>query len=326
MTEGKDNINPHRSRNVTDLPKTPKTTFTDRQLREVFEGGTGEADPLVEMKRICSVLLPGDGDSFLEQIHNDLNLIFSGVFQGFKESHVKYHDLRHTRNVTLATIRLFHGLHCEAIELSPDIIQLGILCAYFHDTGMLLTETDEERSGAAYLKCHEERSISFARQYLHDHGFPASYSENCETVINCTNLTIEPEDIDFASSELELAGHVLGTADILAQMADRCYLECLPLLYLEQRDAGIQRHPSSLALMRQTTSFYHLVIEKRLRQGFKNRCTAMRTHFREWWHVDKDLYMEFIEKNIKYLEDVLRKYDSGEGELKLYLRRQHPKL
>ena len=325
MTEGKDNINPPRSGNVADRRDSPATPFTNRYLREVFEGGN-EADPLVEMKRICSVLLPDDGGAFLEQIHSDLNRIFSGEFQGFKESHVKYHDLRHTRNVTLATIRLFHGLHCEALVLPPDILKLGILCAYFHDTGMLLTQEDEEPSGAAYLKCHEERSIAFARQYLHDHGFPALYSENCEAVINCTNLTLEPEDIEFASPELELAGHVLGTADILAQMADRCYLECLPLLYLEQRDAGIQRHPSSLALMRQTTSFYHLVIEKRLRQGFNNRCRAMRTHFREWWHLDTDLYMAFIDKNIRYLEEVLQRYDSGEGELMLYLRRQQPKL
>lgn len=324
MTEGKNNINPHRLRDESARLETPATLFTDRRLREILEGGTG-TDPLEEMKRICSVLLPGGSATFLEQLHADLSRIFDGDFQGFRESHVKYHDLRHTRNVTLATVRLFHGLYREAVVLSPDIIKLGILCAYFHDTGMLLTEEDVEHSGAAYLKCHEQRSIAFARHYLHDHGFPAFYSDNCEAVINCTNLTLDPEDIAFASTEIELVGHVLGTADILAQMADRYYLECLPLLYLEQRDAGIQRHPSSLALMRQTTTFYHLVIEKRLRQGFKNRCAAMRTHFREWWQLDNDLYLEFIEKNIRYLEDVIHRHDSGEGDLKLYLRRQQPK-
>jgi hypothetical protein len=36
--------------------------------------------------------------------------------------------------------------------------------------------------------------------------------------------------------------------------------------------------------------------------------------------------MAFIDKNIRYLEEVLQRYDSGEGELMLYLRRQQPKL
>lgn len=161
---------------------------------------------------------------------------------------------------------------------------------------------------------------------MHDHGFPSAYLDNCESIINCTNLTLEPEDLTFESEEIRLAGYTLGTADILAQMADRYYLECLPLLYMEQQDAGIQRHPSSLALMRQTTSFYREVIERRLHQGFKDTCRFMRSHFRERWQLDRDLYMEFIEKNIHYLEDVLRRHDNGEGDLKLYLRRHQPKL
>lgn len=294
-------------------------------LRNVFEGGP-VGNPLPEIQKICSEIASEDISSFIDQVHNDLTSIFSGNFLDFRESFVKYHDLRHTRNVTLATVRLFHGLSCEGVAMKTDLIKLGILCAYFHDTGMLLTEGDEAQSGAAYLKCHEERSIAFIRKYMQKIGFPKFGIQSCEAIINCTNLTIEPEDIQFESQELETVGHVLGTADILAQMADRYYLECLPLLYNEQLDAGIQQHPSSLALMRQTTHFYHKVIEKRLKQGFNNVCGSMQTHFKEWWQLDKNLYLEFIEKNINYLEDVVQKYDSGEGEFREYLRRKQPKI
>ncbi len=321
MTEGQKNTqsgDPERQ-------ATEMSTLSDRQLREIFEGGK-DANPLTEMKRIFSAIASEGNDTFLEKIHVDLNKIFAGRFQGFRESHVKYHDLRHTRNVALATLRLFHGLHCEGVDLPLDVIKLGLICAYFHDTGMLLTIKDAELSGAAYLKCHEERSIAFTRRYLQENDYPTAYSDNCEAVINCTNLTIEPHDIAFDSLEIKLIGQVLGTADILAQMADRYYLECLPLLYLEQQDAGIQQHPSSLALMRQTTSFYHEVIEKRLHQAFDRRCDAMRTHFRQWWQVDEDLYLTFIHKNIEYLEDVILWHDRGQGDLSLYLRRQQPKL
>lgn len=325
MNHGQENTHNHLPKSNPDQEGQTVRKFSERQLRAIFEGGN-DANPLEEMQQIFSAIVPAGGTDFLEKVHVDLTRIFSGNFQGFRKSHVKYHDLRHTRNVAFATIRLFHGLHCESIVLPPDVIKLGVLCAYFHDTGMLLTVRDSELSGAAYLKCHEERSITFARQYIRDHGFPTAYMENCAAIINCTNLTVEPRDITFKSAEMEIAGHVLGTADVLAQMADRYYLECLPLLYMEQRDAGIQQHPSSLALMRQTTKFYHEVIEKRLHQAFKDRCEAMRTHFREWWQLDKDLYMEFINRNIKYLEDVVQRYDSGAGDLKRYLRRQQPKL
>ncbi len=305
--------------------RTSASIVSNQQLREIFEGGN-DANPLSEMQEIIAAIIPGCDEAFLARIHADMNGIFAGTQRGFRESQVKYHDLRHTRSVALATLRLFHGLHCEGVALPPDILRLGIICAYFHDTGMLLTVSDSAPSGAAYLKNHEQRSVAFLRQYMRDHGFPRAYLDNCEPIINCTNLTIDPHELSFESPEIELAGFVLGTADILAQMADRYYLECLPLLYMEQQDAGIQRHPSPLALMRQTTAFYHEVIEQRLHKGFKETCRFMRVHFRERWRLDRDLYMEFIDKNIRYLEDVLRWHDSGEGDLHLYLRRRQPPI
>jgi len=306
-------------------PQKLARQVSNREIRRIFEGGT-DANPLEEMQVILAAIIPDCPENFLERVHKDMNGIFSGQLRGFRESQVKYHDLRHTRNVALASLRLFHGLHCDGITLPADVILLGMVCAYFHDTGMLLTVRDAAPSGAAYLKNHEERSIAFIRQYLYDHGYPTAYVDNCASIINCTNLTTAPENMTFESEEIEIAGFVLGTADILAQMADRYYLESLPLLYMEQQDAGIQQHRSSLALMRQTTTFYHDVIERRLFHDFKETCRFMRTHFRERWQLDRNLYMDFIERNIKYLEDVLRWHDIGKGDLELYLRRRHPKI
>lgn len=325
MTDSQNPIHNRQAATSLKEPAKPISRFSHKELREIFEGGAN-GDPLPEMLRIFDKISPGSSPGYITKIYEDLNGIFSGEFEGFRESSTKYHDLRHTRNVALATIRLFHGLHCESVNLPPDVIKLGLICAYFHDTGMLLTVKDSKLSGAAYLKSHEERSIIFIREYMHKRGFPTAYLDNCEAIINSTNLTVEPDTINFESEEIKIAGHVLGTADILAQMADRYYLECLPLLYMEQQDAGIHQHPSSLALMRQTTKFYHEVIENRLQKSFHNKCDAMLTHFREWWQLDSNLYMEYIKKNILYLEEVVRKYDSGEGELGQYLRRQQPKV
>jgi hypothetical protein len=108
-------------------------------------------------------------------------------------------------------------------------------------------------------------------------------------------------------------------------MADRYYLECLPLLYLEQRAAGIHQYSSSLELMRQTTWFYHQVIEQRLKIAFNDRASAMQVHFREWWQIDRNLYMEFITKNITYLERVISDCDAELACIDQYLRRRQPK-
>lgn len=304
-------------------PESTPRNFSDIELRNVFESGT-DTDPLPELIRISNDLLPATEDGFIIRLHNDIDAIFDGKKQGFRKSNIKYHDLRHTRSVVLATMRLFHGLKCDGHHLPDDVIKLGILCAYFHDTGMLLTIHDSESNGSAYLKYHEKRSINFAREYIYELGLPGAYVDNCEPIINCTNLDIKPETLPFESEEIELTGHVLGTADILAQMGDRYYLESLPLLYMEQKDAGIEEFDSSMDLMRGTATFYYEVIENRLAVQFKNRCLAMQTHFREWWGIDKNLYLDYIEKNIQYLKKIVPKSEKNPALLGHYLKRRHP--
>lgn len=299
--------------------------LTNWDLLRIFEG-TENLDPYPEIEEILQTLMPGRNLAFIRQTHQDLTKIFQGNYKDFRNSHTKYHDIRHTRNVALATTRLFHGLMLDGKTLSPEMLELCLICAYFHDSGMLLTGSDSGQVGAAYLKSHEERSIAFVTEYLTDHNHLTEHIGLCTGIINSTNLTIHPKDLVFESEEHKLAGHTLGTADILAQMADRYYLEALPLLYQEQLDAGIELYESSLELMRQTTKFYHAVIEDRLRQSFGNICHTMQNHFRERWQIDSNLYSDNICKNIKYLEDVVQKHDRGEGGINNYLRRKQPKL
>ena len=104
-----------------------------------------------------------------------------------------------------------------------------------------------------------------------------------------------------------MVGQVVGSADILAQMADRYYLECLPRLFHEQHTGGVSRHTSALELMRATHSFYHEVVLPRLNITFSRIATAMQTHFRLRHNIDRNLYFDSIERNIGYLESVIDK-------------------
>ena len=287
--------------------------------------GSPNWNPLPEIKRIYQALSPASDLSFLDRLHQDNTAMFAGKYPGFRGcAPCGYHDLRHTRNVALATMRLAHGLHCRGVRLPEDIIQLGILCAFFHDTGVLLRDEDQAETGAAYLKEHEKRSVAFMREYLFKEKLPLEYHQKCTPIIDCTNLTVNPRELSFPCIELLILGQIVGSADIMAQMADRYYLESLPILFQEFRAAGINRYNSMMDLLQQTTSFYYKVIDARLHETFDNIGQAMRDHFRVWWNIDRNLYADAMENNVRYLEGCVMACDGDESRLGLCLRRKLP--
>jgi len=289
--------------------------------------GSPDWNPLPEIKRLYRVLSPDVSPSFLDHLYADITAMFAGRYPGFGGSPpCGYHDLRHTRNVALATIRLLHGLYCRGVRLPENIVRLGLVCAFFHDTGMLLRDDDQAEIGTAYLKEHEKRSVLFLREYMRKENLCLEYYETCEAVIDCTNLMIDPHELPFPCSDTLIIGQVVGSADIMAQMADRYYLEGLSILFKEFRSAGVDRYGSVMDLLRQTASFYYEVIDKRLYGAFDNIGEAMRDHFRVRWHIDRNLYADFIENNICYLEDCIATSNGDESRLGTCLRRKLPSV
>ena len=307
-----------------DAPVSRPRAADYARLNEILAGGPNW-DPLPEIKRIYRALSPAAELSFLDGVYKDITAMFAGTYPGFRGAPpCGYHDLRHTRNVALAAMRLLHGLNCRGLSWPEDIVQMALRCACFHDTGMLLRDCDQAEVGTAYLKEHEERSLVFLRQYLLRENLCLDHHENCQAVIDCTNLMTDPRQLTFLCSDQMMIGRVIGTADIMAQMADRYYLERLPILFEEFRSAGIDRYGSAMDLLRQTASFYHEVICKRLDEAFGGVGEAMRDHFRLWWNIDRNLYTDSIQNNIRYLESCLIACDGDESRLAHYLRRVPP--
>jgi hypothetical protein len=54
----------------------------------------------------------------------------------------------------------------------------------------------------------------------------------------CTDLAVDISTIVFPS-KVELRRKIVGAADLMAQMADRTYLETLLLMYYEFREAKL---------------------------------------------------------------------------------------
>jgi len=291
-----------------------------QQLTKIFESGATN-DPADEVLFLTTQIQPTVNSPALHQLDQDIVRFFTGDYPGFLASNSRYHNLKHTRSVVLATSRLLHGLACSGQEVSVQALELALYSAYFHDTGLLRTEADQTQHGVFYIQHHEERSIAILTQYLTDKGLPKFLREECPSVIQSTNLALAPDSIAFPSAAAKLAGCVLGSADILAQMADRYYLECLPFLFQEHQEGGLQTFASAIELMQNTTSFYHNIILHRLEKSFSNISKAMRIHFQARWQIDENLYYTNIMKNLDYLKTILELCENRLECLQTYLKR-----
>lgn len=284
--------------------------------------GNGRDDPAEEVLGLARLINPAVDVALLTRINRDTTALFEGKFPGFRTGSPTYHNLRHTRLVALAVARLFHGLWCDGRSFAAETLIQGILSALFHDTGMLPTEAD---AGAPSARGHEERSIAFARHYIESTGLPRSWAGNCAAIIRCTELSGGVDHLRSLPEEIRFAGHIVGCADILAQMADRYYLERLPLLFQEQKaghdGAGYQ---TPVELMQATAGFYQTTITPRLEILFADVLPSLRSHFRQHWGIDEDLYTRAIRRNIDYLDSIIARCRAERQCVEQYLRRVPP--
>ncbi|MCP3950724.1 MAG: HD domain-containing protein [Desulfobacterales bacterium] len=259
---------------------------------------------LKETRSIASRFLEDTEIELFDRIFKDIELLFMGEYPGYRSSNTKYHDFEHTFSVVLATARLIQGCSVDGLTFVARDVLLTLIAALLHDVGLIQDKDDQEGSGAKYTVGHEERSIAFLKEYLADKGFAAQEIETGAKFIRCTILSLPPGDVSFALPEHQKLGYIVGTADLLAQMADRLYLEKLLLLYKEFEEASLPGFDSELELLQKTKDFFEVVAQKRLHEDLGGVCRHMRSHFKSWMDIDRDLYNESIKNHINYLESL----------------------
>lgn len=274
-----------------------------------------------ELKYIVSLVVNDFDYALLEQIYADLEMLFRGDFPGYRASNTKYHDLEHTSSVVLTVARLIHGGFVKGHSFPAKHILLGLIGGIFHDIGFIQADSDVNGSGAKYTVGHEQRSIDFMKNYLSQKSFSSEDLEDCTRIIMCTVLNLAIKDIPFRSNEIKVLGQILGSADLLAQMADRAYLEKLFMLFKEFEEAGLPGYGSELELLKKTEDFYKYVALPRLSRDFAGVSAFMRLHFKDRWDLDRDLYQEAIVANIEYLKLVVDKCNGSYACYLQYFRR-----
>lgn len=257
-----------------------------------------------EVQAIQHILFRRADTSLFDRVLGDVLRLFRGEYPGYRACNTEYHDLTHTLDVLLATARLIHGAHVEGIPFSAGDVQLALAAALLHDVGYFQREDDEAGTGAKYTLIHVRRGVDFVNGYFLGLGFSSEQVRACQAMIWCTDLAKPMEEIDFPSPRFALLGRILGTADLLGQMADDIYLEKLTDLYEEFAEGQVPGFASEMDLVFKTLDFFSFIQDRlRVQLGGLNQC--MRAHFRARHALDRDLYDEYMRKNLFFLGHAL---------------------
>jgi hypothetical protein len=261
-------------------------------------------DVMEEIKNIILLIYRKFNFNEFEQVFKDVLKLFNGYYPGYRRCNTVYHDLSHTLDCLLITAKLIHGACLNGIVFTQRDVTLGLISALLHDTGYIQAVEDNTGTGAKYTVCHIERSIEFMKKYFHDNGFPSKYLTICSDFLRCTGLDVKISEIKFQSKEHEILGQILGTADLIGQMANENYLEKLPHLYDEFREGGVPGYSDKFELLKKTPAFWEMV-KKRLVNELGHVDRYLRDYLRVLWGINQDLYRQAIDRNMERLQAFL---------------------
>lgn len=279
----------------------------------------------LEVARIFRNMFARPHSPALGQAFDDMVRLYRGEYPGYARCDTQYHDLQHVLEVTLAMARLLDGYERtrgDGPPITERLFQLGLVCALYHDCGYIRRDNDKKhRNGAEYTATHVSRGGRFLREYLPTIGL-GDLAEVAAEMLHFTGYEKPVFSIRVAPIH-RLVGSLLGSADIIAQMADRCYLEkCRDRLYPEFVAGGLTRRvhdngeeevlfSSGEDLLRKTPTFYAHAT-RRLDEELDGAYRFAQAHF-----GGPNLYMDALKQNIRFVEKI-----GAQGEI--VLRRQPP--
>ena len=265
-----------------------------------------------ELSRIYKAQYSRPAPESLLRAFDDLVRLYNGEFPGYGKCDTLYHDLQHIMEVSLAMARLMDGYErgrADSPALGEKLFQLGVICALYHDCGYIRRTGDKKhRNGAEYTVIHVTRGAQFLRKYLPTIGM-GEYADVAGLVVHFTGYERPVATIRLPDPIYRLLGNLLGSADIIAQMSDRCYLEkCRDRLYPEFVAGGITRKQtgngevvvfaSADDLVRKTPAFY-LTASKRLDVELGGMYRYAKHHF-----GGNNLYLDAVKQNVRFAERI----------------------
>ena len=277
--------------NSTDISKHFYFDSSDEVLREVLE--------------IIRLISSGFNTKSVCEVFDATECLYKGNFPGYSACNTGYHDFRHAIDTFLAMARLIHGAVLAKNFFSERQIITALTAAILHDAGYIQEKSDNQGTGAKYKINHEQRSMAFLSRHGFEFGLSAEEIAACNSIILCTDMNADISAISFSSTRIELLGKMLGTADLMAQLAERRYLEKLLYLYHEYKEAGIGDYENEVDILHKAADFYEFYYD-RLRTTLDGVDRFMQLHFASRWGIYQDLYDEMIDRQKNYLFKILK--------------------
>ena len=272
----------------------------------------------LEVARIFRDLFPHAGTDHLDTCFADVAQLYRGEHPQYHACDTAYHNLQHVLEVSLAMARLMDGYERSrrnSEPIDPRLFAFGVVTALLHDVGYLRHINDSRHdNGAQYTAIHVSRGAKFIQHYLLDIGMP-EFAAIGKEIVHFTGYERTANQIRLPNPMFRMLGHMLGTADIIAQMADRCYLEkCRDRLFSEfvqgglaSSDAGVHRRgvlfTSVKELIYKTPGFYKAATA-RMNEQLGGAHKYVQFHFDR-----RNPYFEEIDKNIGYASKVAAQQD-----------------
>ncbi|VAW56250.1 hypothetical protein MNBD_GAMMA07-834 [hydrothermal vent metagenome] len=251
-------------------------------------------------------------DKYIREAFENFDNLFEGHYHGFNACDTFYHDKQHTLDMTLALARLIDGHERQSGRVhtfGAKLTSVTIITALFHDSGYIRKSNDHNKhNGAQYTQVHVSRSATFLSNYLNMIGL-SEFADITANMVHYTGYEVLPQNIKLPDEKLHILGYMLGTADLIAQMSDRCYLEkCKDRLFLEfelggltstlnNNNQSITIFESPNDLLTKTPIFYNTEVKNRLNNLFQQVYKYAEAHF-----GNSNLYLDYLDKNIEHIE------------------------
>ncbi len=262
---------------------------------------TGEVE--AQVSRIVLAFAPGHDLTRIADTFGLLDRAFDGNLPGYQKLKMLYHNRTHTNEVVLCAARMLHGLHLAGQGLDADHIDAALMGALLHDVGYLMSDEEASGTGAQFTNSHVLRGVDFARRHLS--ALPPDVLDTTTKVILLTDHRKHPDWVKFDNPQQQRAAFATATADLIGQMANREYIERLLLLYYEFEEAQMGGFGDVHDLLEATSSFYRLT-KARLDQDLNGLATHLKKHFSQQLDADRNFYMESIDRNLDYLDRLVR--------------------
>jgi hypothetical protein len=270
----------------------------------------------VAVRELFSATWPNEPVDKVALAFEDFDKLYTGRMPGYHAVDTVYHDRQHSLDMTLAMARLMVGYERSTevrLRFGGERAVMALVTSLLHDSGYIREFDDRLHvNGAEFTLYHVTRSAKYLARYLPTIGMD-SWVPIATRIVHFTGYEIKLNQIQLADPRDRKLGHLLGTADLIAQMADRCYLEkCRDRLYPEfvlggvaaatRNDGTLQvRYSSGVDLLRQTPDFVRETRMDRLEGEFQHAYRYLESLF-----SGKNPYLEAIDRNLGYLNRVLR--------------------